>query len=242
MNLKDLISKKAGGSAKHSKPNAQKENSWYVDRYTRLIVQRNILFVLLSVSLIAVLIATIVVGKITTEYTVEPFVIDIDKQSGVTNIVNPLAKKDLSYDEALNGYFVMKYIKARETYSTTDYKYNYLTVARLLSSRSVYLAFSRFVNYDPESPILKYGTTVSTNLKLRSIQFFRDKEDGNIRAVVRFTIVIEDSRGNKSNKYKIATVSFNYVQMEMNMEQRNVNPLGFQVVGYRVDKESGIKD
>ena len=37
---------------------------------------------------------------------------------------------------------------------------------------------------------------------------------------------------------KIAVVEFKYIPMELTEKDKDINPLGFQVTGYRVDDDS----
>ena len=38
-------------------------------------------------------------------------------------------------------------------------------------------------------------------------------------------------------KNRVATMNFDYLDLSLNQDDRAVNPLGFQVIGYRVDDE-----
>lgn len=205
--------------------------NWYADRYEAIIVQRNILLLIVLLSLGLMIIGVLVLGKVTTSKTIEPFVLEIEEKSGLVNVVNPIPRKDLTTNEALNTYFIMKYLRARETYNPADYQYNYNTIVRLLSTSQIYSGFRQFINDNPRSPIKIYGNTTNTSLKVRSIQFLDPKST----VQIRFTIYENNSNNTRYNK--IATINFTYRQMQMNSEERYVNPLGFQVTGYSVDDE-----
>lgn len=205
--------------------------NWYSERYESVVVQRNLLLLLTCVMLLTILIGVFMVGQVTLSKSVDPFVIEVEQRSGITNVVNPLSRQDLLTDEALKTYFIMKYLRAREAYSSIDYEYNYSTILRLLSSREIYQAFKKSLSPDnPRNPLVMYGSQIETTIKVRSIQFL----EGGKTAQVRFTIV--ESKGQRYDK--IATLNFAFIQMEMTTEERYVNPLGFQVTGYRVDDET----
>ena len=236
MSLKDLFAKKN----KDEKTVNQISNNWYSDRYGSALFQRNFLFILLCIALIVIGCAVFQVGAIASQYTVRPFVIEVEETSGITNVVNPLSNKDILSNEILTRYFIMKYIRARESYCDTDYKFNYLTVVRLLSTGGVFYNFKKFVNFDPKSPILLYGKALCVNVKLRSFQFFSEPTDDPNKpkqtAVIRFTL-IDNEGGKKVKLYRLASLEYKYSQMEMSMDDREVNPLGFQVVNYNVTDE-----
>jgi type IV secretion system protein VirB8 len=234
--------KKKSFLSKHSGPSpilATGENNlvadtknWYAERYETILVQRNILFIVMFFSICAIISGLFVIEQLSISKTVEPFVIEVEDKTGITNVVNPLSRIELTTNESLNTYFILKYIRARETYNAVDYQYNYGTIVRLLSTQSIYISFKNYINDNPKSPIKIYGTTTSTSLKVRSVQFIPSES----KAQVRFTIT-ETGGSSQGTMNKIATINFAYVQMEMTNDERYVNPLGFQVTGYRVDDE-----
>lgn len=221
-------------------------NNWYSDRYNSIVIQRNLMVIVLILSLVLVIASVFVVGNVSSTFKIQPFVIEVEKKTGITNIVNPLINRELITDEVLNKYFITRYIKARESYSSESWRYNYLTVARLLSTPGVYRAFSAFFNKSTESPIAMYGNRVSTVVSFRSIQFFPPVIDargrtGDPRAVVRFTILPDKGflRGAVNNRiYKIVTLTYRYQQTRMSDDDRMENPLGFFITSYRDDVEN----
>lgn len=220
-------------------------NNWYSDRYNSVVVQRNLMLILLILSLVLVIGSVFVVGNISSTFKIQPFVIEVESKTGITNIVNPMTNRELLANESLNKYFITRYIKAREGYSEESWRYNYSTVVRLLSTGSIYGDFKKFLN-SAESPVSMYGNQTSTVVLFRSIQFFPPVLDSRGRmtdpqAVVRFTILPEKGilRGIQDNKiYKIVTLNYKYQQTKMSDEDRIENPLGFLITSYRSDIEN----
>jgi type IV secretion system protein VirB8 len=221
-------------------------SNWYSDRYNSTVVQRNLLLIILIAAIALVIASTFVVGNIASSFKIQPFVIDIEETTGITNIVNPLSSPDLTANDALNKYFLMDYVKAREGYSINSWRYNYLTVVRLLSSPTVYNDFRRFIN-SSNSPIALYGNQISVSIVFRSIQLFPPVTDnkgvtGDSQAVIRFSIfpdngaTLQGATGNRI--HKILTVTYRYDQTEMSNDDRAVNPLGFFITSYRTDIEN----
>lgn len=205
--------------------------NWYSDRYQTVVVQRNLLFLVTVISLIGVFISVFVVRQVTASRSIEPFVIEIERKSGVATVVNPLERKKLAADEELTKYFIARYVQARETYDTLTYEYNYFTVIRLLSTSGIYYPFKNYIVSNPQSPRLLYGEVTSSQIKIRSITLPNEGE-----ARVTFTISVSGARSGDFNK--VATLKFGYYTLEMSQEERYVNPLGFQVTAYRVDEET----
>ena len=239
---------KPNDSAPIANSNAVVENvsNWYSDRYNSTVVQRNLLFLLLIASIILVIISTFIVGNIASNFKIQPFVIDIEETTGITTIVNPLADRELLANDALNKYFLTTYVRAREEYSKDTWRYDYLTVVRLLSSADVYNQFRSFLN-SSASPIAVYGDNVSVNVEFRSVQLFPGTINNkgvvsDSQAVIRFTVLPENGavlRGVTGNKiHKILTLTYRYDQTLMSNQEREINPIGFFVTSYRTDIEN----
>jgi type IV secretion system protein VirB8 len=211
------------------------ESNWYVDKYQQLIVQRNLFFILTALSLVFIGVGVVVIGGVISTKRIEPLVVEVDELSGITTLVNPNKDKSWQMSTAINHYFLQIYLRARETYDVASYLYNYNTIVRLMSSSSVYRDFKSAVNNPNVSPVLRYSSLNSTTLEIRSILKQTSTAGGNQNAQIRFTIV-EQKGGRRFNK--IASIIWDYVEMNLNEDDRAVNPLGFQVQFYAVTDDS----
>ncbi len=209
-----------------------KDISWNSNRYSTVIAQRNILLLFTLILLVAISVSILAIFKISTSSTIEPFVIEIDKKSGIVQLVDPVTVKQYSADEVLNNYFISEYIKAREVFDSYNYNYNYYTKVRLFSSPNVYSEFSNYIKSQNMNDLFNLYSDAKGELKIRSIQKL-----GNDALQVRFSIEFTRKDGNSSRKNKIVVMSYKYASLEMNDQQRYINPLGFQVISYRVDDE-----
>jgi type IV secretion system protein VirB8 len=211
------------------------KKNWYADRYQTVVVQRNFLLLLTMISLAGIIVSAIAVIKVTSSKTIEPFVIEIEEKTGITNVIRPLLKEKFSHEEALTRYFIMKYINARETYDPSSFEYNYSTVARILSSSEVYSQFRRSISADnPESP-LRLGLKGERTIKVISITpLVVAAGQTGFTAQVRFVATSTAS----TPKNLVATINYLYQDLELNRDERDINPLGFQVTGYRIDEEA----
>src|SRR5262245_52619761 len=106
-------------------PSETSDKNWYKDRYQYVLVQRKVLTLITLLSLSCTLFALFYIAHITPLKTIEPFVIEVDQKSGITQTVDPLTVKELTANEAVNNFFIVQYIRARESYSSTDYARNY---------------------------------------------------------------------------------------------------------------------
>ncbi|ACZ48794.1 type IV secretion system protein VirB8 [Anaplasma centrale str. Israel] len=220
--------KKDGGAAVSAST-----DDWYHDRYSSVVVQRNVLLLLVVLSVFCIAVSTFVIFRIGKTRTIEPFVVEIEKKSGITTLVNPITVKQYSADEVLGNYFIIEYVRARELYDPNNFQYNYYTKVRLLSSQETYGEFRNWIRpSNPSSPMTLYSDAVSGNLKVRSLQHL---STGNVQ--IRFSLEFNNHNGSITKRDRIATLSFRYSSLEMNDQDRQVNPLGFQITYYRADDE-----
>lgn len=210
-----------------------KDINWNSSRYSTVVAQRNVLLFFALILLAAISISILAIFKISTSSTIEPFVIEIEKKSGIVQLVDPVTVKQYSANEVLNNYFITEYIKAREVFDPYHYNYNYYTKVRLFSSSNVYNEFRNYIRLQNLDDLFNlYSDFVKNEFKIRSIQKL-----GNDALQVRFTVEFTRKDGSSTRKNKIVIMSYRYASLEMDDQQRYINPLGFQVISYRVDDE-----
>ncbi|MDE5062218.1 VirB8 family type IV secretion system protein [Wolbachia endosymbiont of Drosophila tsacasi] len=209
-----------------------KDIDWNSNRYSTVVAQRNILLLFALILLATISISILVIFKISTSSTIEPFVIEIEKKSGIVQLVDPVTVKQYSADEVLNEYFISEYIKAREVFDPYNYNYNYYTKVRLFSSSNVYNEFRNHIGSQNMDDLFNLYLDTKSKFKIRSIQKL-----GNDALQVRFFMEFTRKDGSSTRKNKIVIMSYRYASLEMDDQQRYINPLGFQVILYRVDDE-----
>jgi len=205
--------------------------NWYEERFDTITVQRNLLFVLLLILLCLSIVSISVVAYVINIKKFDPFVIQIDDTTGMAKIVNPLSPSILDGNEALARYFIKKYVLARESYNPVDFDTEAKKTVRLLSSNSIYWDYRGYLKNDEVNPAIKYGQKNTTYLVVKSWSKLSEK-----KYILRFSV--NETAGNRLTFNKIAVVEFNYVPMELTDAERDVNPIGFQVTGYRVDDDN----
>lgn len=162
---------------------------------------------------------------------VEPFVVRVDNATGGVDIVTVLRDAPQSYGEAVDKYFLNKYVQSRETYDFETLQLTYDTTL-LFSSPDVQREF-RALFEGPGARDKALGGSVRYQIKVRSITPAKDS------AVVRFVRTRHAGGGTSDvDENLVATIGFEYVAAPMHEEDRLVNPLGFQVKSYRIDPET----
>lgn len=210
--------------------------NWYADRSESITVQRNMLFLIAIISLIATVISVIFIAKVTISKTIEPLVVEVEGTTGFTNLVNPNDTEQWSTSKSVNTYFLVNYLRSREAYNVASYVYDYNTVTRLMSSSNVYRDFKQKLNNTETNPVIIYGSQNSTFIKIRSIQFLSSTPTES-SAQIRFSII--EQGGAKKVYNKIVSLVWGYVEMSLDFDARTINPLGFQVKSYSISDDVG---
>lgn len=214
--------------------------NWYADKYQSVLVWRNWLLIIVLLCLLGVLAMTLLMHAFVPTKTVKPFVIQIDEQTGVTEVVTGKKYKEYTANEALIKFFSMRYIYARENYNFQFVQEND-EVIRVMSAPEVYLLFKQEVDAEnPESPFVRFGTRIVRKVTLKSFSFIGNdtkKGESTVQAVL---YVSEISQNRYPRNYFVRVTlncGFNSL-LELKEDERLINPLGYQVLGYRVDPES----
>lgn len=218
------------------------QKNWYSDRYQSVVVQRNLLSLFSGVALIFSTIAIFLVYQNIPIVTVEPFVIQIEPKSGITQVVTPQSTAEISAQKAINDYFIFRYIQARENVDSA-LPYHYEVVRLMSDPQMVFPQYRWDVNpNNPDSFIARFGNYpgLERKVKIKSMQ----RLDANPQCAngiiceiqIRATILEGDSQ-NPTVSHKIIYMQYTFTSVNLTLAERYINPVGFRVVGYRVDPE-----
>ncbi|BDU18566.1 VirB8/TrbF family protein [Dyella sp. GSA-30] len=177
--------------------------------------------------------ACLAVAFLTPLKTVEPFVVRVDKSSGGADIISRLDGNTVEFDEAIDKYFLSRYVNYREEYSDALAYSDYEAVS-LMSTRQVGDAYYQAINpKNPRSPSKVYGKEGAVEIVVNSIAFL-----GEGVAQVRFTRTERRPNAEPVETHWIATITYKYSKASMDAKSRLINPVGFQATDYRLDPET----
>lgn len=203
-----------------------KVKSWYSNRYQIVVVQRNILLLFTLVSMFSVAVAVIFVKNVMSSKSLEPYVIEVEEKSGVATVVDQLTSKDFTGNEIMRRYFINQFVHAASGYDPKTYNQDKNKV-RLFSSSSIYSSYRNRIQ--PR----KLGVDAKIQVRIKSVQF-TSQNSAQVRIVQQFS----SKESKASIKNQILTINFAYSpSMKLNMEDRLINPIGFQVSQYLIADE-----
>lgn len=207
--------------------------SWSQDVHGALRASRNVAWIVAIglgaiAGLEAIALATMMPLK-----TVVPYTITVDRQTGYVETAQGLKPGPMSQNAAVTQAFLAQYVMAREGFDASDLQANYRKVAMWTTggARDQYLRVMATSN--PQSPAKIYPATTILQPTIKSISLLSKDS-----ALVRFDVERHDYGATSGERQSYAAViGFRYTGAPMRMEDRFLNPLGFQATSYRRDSE-----
>lgn len=230
--------KKIIDKVKNAEKTYNQVKNWYQDRYETVLIQRNVLF-LLVIGMVVIFGFTISgVIALNNEKVYEPFIVQVEDNTGVVTKVNNEAIRELAADKALRNSSLVRYILARENYSSVEHIYNYYTIVRLFSTQQVYDEFNASISpSNPNSP-LGFGMDFKVETKIKSITDI-DENQKLIQVRVDKSKISTRSKDNAPEWKKSYLISLKYAYIDAGLSEadRYLNPLGLQIIDYDINEE-----
>lgn len=187
-----------------------------------------------AAAVVVALLEAIALVLLTPLKTVVPYTLLVDRTTGYVQALKPLDPDKVAPDTALTQSFLVQYVIARESFdvNTLNASYNKVALWSAEKARADYLGWMQISN--PQSPVTVYPRTTLVETRVKSVSTV-----GRNVALVRFDTVRSDAGGAVQPPQSwVAVIRYRYSGEPMKLEDRFVNPLGFQVLRYRRDPET----
>ncbi len=208
--------------------------SWAEGREEELIRSRRTAWLIAWLAVaVAVLLAVALVLLMPLK-SVQTVTLMTDRQTGFVQVVDPINPQRITPDAALTQSFLTQYVTAREGFDADSLQTDYRRVALWSAdeARSTYVTGQQVSN--PESPLARYPRSTVVETRVKSISSL-----GANVAMVRFETLRRDQGGQlQPSAHWVAVINYRFTGEPMRMEDRLINPLGFQVTRYRRDPEA----
>lgn len=208
--------------------------SWAQDQQQALRSSRRIAWIVASIATGVAVMLALTIMLLTPLKTVVPYTLLVDRQTGFVQAVDPLEPQRISGDAALTQSFLVQYVIARESFDIDAVQANYRKVSLWSadSARTRYVSMMQATN--PESPLTRFPRSTIIDTLVKSVSPM-----ANGKAMVRF----ETRRSDRGAPPRVtgswvALVSYRFAGEPLRVEDRFLNPLGFQVVRYQRDPEA----
>ncbi len=226
----------ASGPSPERNANYAQAASWAADIHGALRASRRAAWIIAGAAAAIALLEAFALAALSPLKTVVPYTILVDRQTGYVQTLQGLKPGALSENAAVTQSFLVQYVIGRETFDAADLKENYhkimLWTAPAARSQYAYALDRK----NPASPLVLYQPTTIVSTTIKSVSLLTPST-----ALVRFDTTRQEAGASIGEiRAYAAVLSFRYMGAPMRMEDRFVNPLGFQVLSYRRDAESAV--
>ncbi|MBO9502485.1 type IV secretion system protein [Brevundimonas sp. A19_0] len=207
--------------------------SWAADKIGSLQKSRQVAWIIAAIAVVVALAEAVALMTLTPLKTVVPYTLMVDRTTGYVQALKPLDPELLTPDQALVESMLVQYVIARESFDMATLQHDYQRVGLWSAdtARSDYLNLMRASN--PDSPLSRYPRTSVVETRIKSVSRLTAQS-----ALVRFDTLRRDEGGRyQLPRSWVAIVEYRFSGEPMSAEDRFLNPLGFQVYGYRRDAE-----
>lgn len=208
--------------------------SWAQDQNQALRSSRRTAWIVAGCAALIALGEAVALMMLTPLKTVVPYTLLVDRQTGYVQSLSPIKAESIAPDSALTQSFLVQYVLAREGFDRATIQSDYRKVAlwSAETARSRYLNDIQVAN--PESPLVALPPGATITARVRSVSPL-----GANTALVRFETVSQGRNGVvQPARGWVAVIGYRYSTAPMSVEDRFLNPLGFQVIRYRRSAET----
>ena len=207
--------------------------SWADTQSGSVLRERKIAWIIAGIATGVAVILAITLLILLPLKSVEPYVVTVDRQNGAVQVASGIEPGKLSQNNAVIQAELARYVRARESFDSTDLARMYRQV-QLTSSRGVSSAYIRFMSVkNAASPLNALDSGDMLSVTIKSISQIAPGS-----AIVRFDVSQTAPGGavTATGSY-VSAISFGFSGKPMRAADRFDNPLGFQVTRYRRDLE-----
>ncbi|WP_404336921.1 virB8 family protein [Sphingomonas sp. MMS12-HWE2-04] len=208
--------------------------SWAEDRQDTLRASRRIAWIVAGVACGLAFFEALALLMLTPLKTVVPYTLLVDKQTGFVQTLKPLEPQQVSGNAALTQSFLVQYVIARESFDGVSVQASYRKVALWSEggARSAYVASMQASN--PDSPLTSLPRSTVIETRVKSVSPL-----GAGSAMVRFDTIRHDAATQAQEPRSwVVVIRYRYSGEPMRLEDRFINPLGFQVSHYQRSPET----
>jgi len=208
--------------------------SWAEDRQDTLRASRRTAWIVATVAVAIALMLALALLILMPLKTVEPYTLLVDRQTGFVQTLKPLEPQQVSGNTALTQSFLVQYVIARESFDISALQANYRKVSLWSQgdARTAYIAGAQASN--PDSPLARLPRTTVIETRVKSVSPL-----GQNAALVRFDTIRRDAGGRtEAPQQWVTVIRYHYSGAPMSLEDRFVNPLGFEVTRYQRNVEA----
>ena len=208
--------------------------TWANDRQGALVASRRVAWMVAAGFGVVAVLEAVAIAALFPLKTVVPYTLLVDRHTGFVEALQPLDAAKITPDAALTQSFLVQYVIAREGFSIGELQSDYHKVSLWSAGEAQAKYVAHMQGSSPDSPLTLYPRSSTVNVRVRSVSALNADT-----SMVRFETQREDADGQRQPAQGwVAVIHYRFSTAAMSREDRFLNPLGFQVVDYRLNAET----
>lgn len=223
----------SGGASDRANYYAQSA-SWAADRERTAARSERLAWIIALVAVAVALLEAIALAALAPLKTTIPYTVLVDRHTGFAQMLKGADVEPIKADAALTQSLLAQYVISRESFdiSTVANEYRKVALWSADTARRDYL--TRMPASNPDSPFRRYQRTSIVATRIKSVSQLNTNT-----ALIRFsTERIDQGEAGGIAEDWVAVIRYQFIAAPQSIEDRLVNPLGFQVIRYRRDQEA----
>ena len=211
--------------------------SWEADRVAQRRRSERLAWCVAGAGWICAITASIALMGLTPLKRVVPFLIRVDRTTGVVDVV-PVYAGHATLPQAVTRYFLTHYVSTCERFNYATAESDYEECGTFQTPKENETWYARWNTANPHSPlnVHKDGSTVS--VQVEAVSFFTRADGVRNLAQVRYLTIERDASGARvRDRHWIATIEYAYGRPSPDSRERLWNPLGFKVLSITREPE-----
>ena len=208
-------------------------NNWYEDRYSAILIQRNFLILFSTFMSLSIIIALIVIKNFQENKSIEPFLIEYDKNTGMMTTVDFATKKEYTAQEAVKESYVIQYLKYREVPKLTVIE-DIANFVRVMSAPNIYDEYLAQLSQDL-ALLRNSGKVTDFKINITSMVYLSSS-----KVDIKFNKILTADDNIVFTKPMRVILNFVFADIDSSIDDLRLNPLGFQINYYKIIEEKNV--
>jgi type IV secretion system protein VirB8 len=211
--------------------------SWADDNNMRSARSQKLAWTVAGIAIGGAALEAVALAMLVPLKTVQPITLLVDRQTGFVQALDPTTPQRVAADAALTDAYLAQYVAAREGFDRATVQLDYRRVALWSAGRARSSYLSMMAAGNPANPVQTYSASTIVSVRVKSVSRLQTGI-----SLIRFDTQRTDRNGQtEAARPWISVVRYRYSNAPMAFGDRLVNPLGFQVTGYRRDAEAPVE-
>ena len=212
--------------------------SWESDRVTRSLRVAKIAWWVAGAGWSCAVLTALALAAALPLKTIQPYVIRVDNSTGIVDVV-PSYEGHAELGDTVARFLLTHYVTVCEGFNYASAERDYAECGAFNSAKRNQEWYALWNPVNPSSPLNAYRDGTTVRAQVTSVSFFPRPGGGSEIAQVRYVKARRLPGATEVLAHWIATIEYGYASPSKDPQVRQFNPLGFRVLEFHTESETG---